>query len=69
MKCVRCNRPLSVSAVTIHKGRASFFFGPRCAKLAGIELPKVHRILSRRSAAASERETDPRQQDLWGVAA
>ena len=37
MKCVRCNRPLTVPAATV----GIYAYGPKCAKAAGQQLIKA----------------------------
>lgn len=72
MRCCSCGRLLSRAAVEIKKMGGSAVFGPKCAKRAGVlpeKQPRPSARPRRRKFAIVLIDVDPRQQDLFGVAA
>jgi hypothetical protein len=67
MRCIACGRSLARAAVEISTRGGSATYGPKCARMAG--LVELRRRRSRLFTATAMVEADPRQQDLWGVAA
>jgi hypothetical protein len=59
MKCVMCNRPLNLAAVSTQTRSGPKHWGPKCAKRAGL-LAAVSRVVK----AMDQPPTDPRQMRL-----
>ena len=54
MRCVRCNRPLTVPAATV----GIYAYGPKCAKAAGKQLIKAAFMRVKVVPTADERQAD-----------
>lgn len=61
MRCVMCERPLNVAAVTIQKRGAPAFYGPVCARKA---FPDLYRKRSKRVRVDVAKTEDERQLEL-----
>lgn len=71
MRCVMCGRPLQFAAVTIPKMGGNCFYGPKCARRAGLIEPKQKRapsLFRRAKWEPAVPSADPSQQDLWEAA-
>ncbi len=44
MRCIRCGKPLSKDALSVKTAQGLFFFGPECAKKAGLVVDRPARI-------------------------
>jgi hypothetical protein len=60
MRCTRCKKPLSRSALSILTRRGYQHWGPKCARLAGLIQPRRKAVRIR----SAQPETDPRQMAL-----
>lgn len=40
MTCTRCHRPLLTPYLSIHAGNRAFPYGPKCARLSGLSIPR-----------------------------
>lgn len=63
MRCVRCNRPLTTAAVMIPASRTTYYYGPKCARLAGLSQNNVRVKMVKQET----REVDPAQVDWVGA--
>lgn len=64
MRCIRCLKPLTRPALSILTRRGYYaYYGPKCARLAGLLAPKARKAVRTRNAHDSA-EADPRQMAL-----
>lgn len=56
MHCIHCNRPMKEPAVTIKSRAGPIYWGPKCARMAGLLTPRRPERKARQSRAT--RHTD-----------